>query len=103
MLGQQSQSLRLERARPTSRRGLVPGLPWSSCLQPDDRSNDSHPGVVRFQVILDQMSGGTQRCLEIGLMAVPLHQLTRGAPDVSIRRQFRSNQVWGPVSVLAQN
>jgi hypothetical protein len=48
---------------------------------------------VRFQVVLDQMSGGAQCRLEIGLMTVPLHQLVGGAPDVSVRGQFRSNQV----------
>jgi hypothetical protein len=83
--------------------GSVPGRQWLGCLQADDRSNDSHPVVVRFQVILDQMSGGAQCRLEIGLMAVPLHQLIRGAPDVSFRKQFRSNQVDEQICVLAQN
>lgn len=66
----------------------VPGLRWLNCLQPYDRLNDAHPGVVRFQVILDQMPGGTQCRLEIGLMTVPLHELVRRAPDVSIRKHF---------------
>jgi hypothetical protein len=39
------------------------------------------------------MSGGAQCRMEIGSMTVPLHQLVRGAPDVSFKRQFRSNQV----------
>jgi hypothetical protein len=78
----------------------VPGLRWSGCLQPDDHSNDSHPGVMRFQIILDQMSGGTQCRLEIGLMTVPLHQVASGSPNVCVRKQVRSNQVGK--SVLAQ-
>ena len=72
--------------------GLVPGLRWLNCLQVDDHSDDSHPGIVRFQVILDQMPSGAQCRLEIRLMAVPLHQVVRGSPNVCVKKHVRSNQ-----------
>lgn len=97
-LGRQTCRLALTRAERSCAvadggRDLVPGFRRPNSLQPDDCSDDPHPRIVRFQVVLDQMSGGAQCRLEIGLMTVPLHQLVGGAPDVSVRGQFRSNQV----------
>lgn len=56
-------------------------------LQADDRMHDPHPRVVRVNVLLDQMSCRAQGRLEVGLMAVSLHQLAGGPPDVCFRKQ----------------
>ena len=49
--------------------------------------HDPHPRIVRVDVLLDQMSCRAQGRLEVGLMAVSLHQLAGGPPDVCFRKQ----------------
>jgi hypothetical protein len=57
-------------------------------LQPDNRSHNLHPGIMRFQVVLHEMPRGAQRRLEVGLTTVLPHKLVGGTPDVRVRNQF---------------
>ena len=58
------------------------------CLQANDCVHDAHPHVVRLEILFDQVSCRMQGRVEIGLMAVSLHQFAGGPPYLWFRKQY---------------